>query len=146
MGGRASLILVMGFGFIFGYLALSLNELETRTVDNAANYLEVTTSHNLAVAGENVALSILFQDSTLWNRTTDTVLMTETFTTGAFKNGDFTAYFKMVAGQPDQRLVRSASNYTSYGVTYHDTVETLFKRVTNWNILGLMIGFGGVGS
>ncbi len=51
MIGRGSLILVMGFGMILGYIAWNLNEYATRAVGNMSTYHYSTQSHNLAVAG-----------------------------------------------------------------------------------------------
>lgn len=141
MGGKAALILVMGFGLIFGYLATRINQLESVAIDNTSRYLEVTNSHNLAVAGANVALAKLYQDTTLWSRTSDTVLAEQSFTTGIFTGGSFTAVYDYV--NPSTSHVISYSRLQAYARTYHDTVAVEFTRIGQWDILGLMIGFRG---
>ena len=59
MGGRAALILVLGFGTVFSIIAYRTQQLETRAVDNMATYVEVTNSHNVALTGIQVGLGRL---------------------------------------------------------------------------------------
>ena len=143
MGGRAALILVMGFGFIFGYIAIRINQLESYAVDNTSRYFEVTNSHNLAVAGANIGLSKLYQDTTLWNYTnsTDTTLVHQSFSTGPFANGSLTAFFRLVGGTTLR--LRAVSGLTSMNRVYRDTVEVSFKRLSVYDILGYQTGFKG---
>lgn len=141
MGGKAALILVAGFGFIFGYLAIQLNELESRTVDNTSKYLEVTTSHNLAVSATNAGLARLYQDTTLWNRTTDTIINQQTFSSGVFQGGSFTVRFGQQIGTSLRLMATSV--LVSGARTFRDTVVVLFNRLSMYDILGLMVGFKG---
>ncbi len=71
MGGKAAIILVIGFGIILGKIAFNMNDMERKAVDNVSYYLENTIAHNLALAGANVALSMVYQDSTIRGIVTD---------------------------------------------------------------------------
>jgi hypothetical protein len=120
MGGRASLILVMGFSLILGYISFNLNQYSTRAVGNMSNYAETTTSHNLALAGANVGLAKFYTD-TSWAGTLSQDVA------GPNLTGSFTISRTNV-GSNSARL-RSVSTYTSYGVgTLHDTVDILFDK------------------
>lgn len=139
MGGKAAVILVIGFGFVFGYIAVRINTVEGRAVDNTAMYLEVTTSHNIAVAGANVALSKLYQDTTIWRR--DTILAQASFTDGIFAGGSYRVIYDYLGS--DRSELTSYSQYSAYGRTFRDTVVVRFNMVGVFDILGLMVGFSG---
>lgn len=64
MGGKASLILVIGFSMLMTYTLLNMNSAGTRAISNMSKYSSMTSSHNLAVAGANMCLSSLYQDTT----------------------------------------------------------------------------------
>lgn len=140
MGGRASLVLVMGFGFIFGYVALRINELESRAIDNTSRYFEVTASHNLAAAGANVGLSILYQTPGVWGKTSDTILTQQTFSSGQFAGGSFSVRYGPSGAF---RRLQSISSLVASGTTLRDTVRIVFAKIDSFDILGLMIGFRG---
>jgi len=59
MGGKASLILVMGFLSIFGYILFNMSRLTTSAVENLVGYNEIAISRNMASAGANIGLAIL---------------------------------------------------------------------------------------
>ena len=65
MGGRAALIFVMGFGVALGMLSIRLNWIGSSTVSNYVTYGSYTISHDLASAGINVGLSMLYQNPAL---------------------------------------------------------------------------------
>ncbi len=62
MGGKAAMLLVLGFSLIFLVMGQNFNSLSTRSVDNYTDYYTKTTSHNLAVAGANLAANKVFKD------------------------------------------------------------------------------------
>jgi hypothetical protein len=64
MGGKASLILVMGFSAILMYISMNLSESANSSIGNMSFYNEVTSSHSLATTGANVGLSRFYQDTT----------------------------------------------------------------------------------
>ena len=64
MGGKAILILVLGFTIIFLVMGYFWGGLATRSVDNHVSYYDLTEAHNLAVSGANLALQQIYSDST----------------------------------------------------------------------------------
>lgn len=143
MGGRAAIILVVGFGFIFGTIAFRVNELESRTIDNTSRYFEVTNSHNLAVSAVNVALSKMYQDTTLWSKTTDTILVSQSLTSGPFAGGGFTVLLDVNAVNPRNKNIVATSRYPSNGHTLRDTVIVALRELSLSEIFALHIGFKG---
>ncbi|MCW8849006.1 MAG: DUF4900 domain-containing protein, partial [Melioribacteraceae bacterium] len=64
MGGKAAMLLVLGFSLIFLVFGSNFNSLSTRSVDNNTDYYIHNTSHNIAVAGANLAANRVFLDKT----------------------------------------------------------------------------------
>jgi hypothetical protein len=117
MGGKAALVLVLGFGALLVKIAFNMNDLETKAVDNVSMYLESTVSHNLALAGANVALSMVYQDPTMRG-----VIVDEPeFTSGPFAGGKYTALMDSV--NPSLLRLQTVSTYQGL----HDTVDVTFK-------------------
>lgn len=117
MGGKAAIILVVGFGIVLGKIAFNMNDLETKAVDNVSYYLENTIAHNLALAGANVAISMVYQDSSIRGIVTDPAQ----FTTGPFAGGKYTA--RMDSINPKLLRLRTVSSYKNL----KDTVDVTFK-------------------
>lgn len=65
MGGRASVIMVLGFAAIFAMIQYRLSEIGTEAADNMIGYHEEMARHNVAVAGANLGLAVLYQNPTL---------------------------------------------------------------------------------
>jgi hypothetical protein len=135
MGGKAAIILVLGFGIVLGRIAFNMNDLETKAVDNVSYYLESTTAHNLALAGANVGLSKVYQDSTLRGIVTDP----PQFTTGPFAGGKYTATMDSI--NPDLLRLRTVSTYENL----FDTVDVTFKKIydQSFSIFAWMTNFEG---
>ncbi len=137
MIGRASLIMVMGFGLILGYIAWNLNEYATRAVGNMSTYHYSTQSHNLAVAGANVGLAKLYEDTSWTGSVTQTM-------TGDQGSGSFTVSRMNISG--DKAMIRSVSSYNTWGSgVLHDTVEVTFDRTRNqsFSMFAWMTNFEG---
>jgi len=117
MGGRAALILILGFSSLMGYAILNLGGAATRSVTNMSAYAAMTASHNLALAGANAALSRLYRD-TSWGSSAP-VTMTQSFSGSPF-DGSFTA---TVSPVPGGKLLRSVSSSFVDGNAYGDTVD-----------------------
>ena len=66
MGGKAAMLLVLGFSLIFLVFGSNFNSLSTRSVDNNSSYFNRNTAHNIAVAGANLASNKVFL-SKAWN-------------------------------------------------------------------------------
>lgn len=63
MGGKASILLVLGFSTIFLFLANNFNRISTDSVENNADYYINSKAHFIAVSGANLALNSIFLDS-----------------------------------------------------------------------------------
>ena len=64
MGGKAALLLVLGFSTLFLVFEHKFTGLSTRAVDNMVNYYEETLAQNIAASGANIAANQLFLDPT----------------------------------------------------------------------------------
>ncbi len=62
MGGKAAMLLVLGFSLIFLVFGNNFNSLTTRAVDNNSRYYTETMAHNIAVAGANLASNAVFMN------------------------------------------------------------------------------------
>ena len=62
MGGKASILLVLGFSMIFLVIGFNFGSLSTKSVENNIEYFSNSKSHNIAVSGANIALNHLFND------------------------------------------------------------------------------------
>ncbi|VAX27862.1 hypothetical protein MNBD_IGNAVI01-1958 [hydrothermal vent metagenome] len=72
MGGKAAILLVLGFSVIFLVYGHRFNRLSTDSVDNLSNYYVETKAHNIAVSAANLAANELFRDKT-WETGFDNV-------------------------------------------------------------------------
>ena len=125
MGGRAALILVLGFSSLMGYAILNLGGAATRSVTNMSAYTAMTASHNLALAGANAALSKLYRD-TSWGSASP-VSITQSFSGTPF-DGSFTA---AVSAIPGGKVLRSVSSTFVDGTPYADTVIVSMASSSN---------------
>lgn len=62
MGGKASLLLVLGFSIIFLVLGQNFLGLSNRSIDNVSRYYSETQAYNIANAGANMAANAIFMD------------------------------------------------------------------------------------
>jgi hypothetical protein len=60
MGGKASLLLVLGFSSIFAIMGVEMLKSSNEATDNYVKYFEQTEAHNLAVSGANMAANEIF--------------------------------------------------------------------------------------
>lgn len=79
MGGKAAILLVLGFSLIFLVVGHNFGNLSTRSVDNYADYYRETMAHNIAVSAANIAANQLFFDNK-WKKGYKDV---------EYQNGDF---------------------------------------------------------
>jgi hypothetical protein len=145
MAGKASLIFVIGFGIIMGYIILNLTELGTRSTRTVSWYNSATVSKNLASIGANVALTRVFDDyisgapPANWSHT-------QTMTTGPYTGGEFTINANY--GLTDTIIVRSISRFPiSMFATLRDTVLVRLAAPTDNDFLSYayLSGFSGNG-
>ncbi len=64
MGGKAAILLVLGFSMIFLIFGHNFSNLSTRAVDNMTDYYAETQAFNIANAGANIAANQIFMDRT----------------------------------------------------------------------------------
>ncbi|MCX6175304.1 MAG: hypothetical protein NTZ27_11180 [Ignavibacteriales bacterium] len=64
MGGKAAILLVLGFSLIFLILGQNFMNLTTRAVDNSMNYYTSAQAYNIALSGANMAANQIFMDKT----------------------------------------------------------------------------------
>jgi hypothetical protein len=121
MGGKAALVLVMGFSIIIGFVVRSLSVVSTRAQGNMGTYAASAESHNMAVTGANIALSRLYQDTT-W-RGTETQSLSGSF------NGSFT--YTVFNGADNRPILRSVSYVRGPNETLQDTVLVAFGSNAN---------------
>ena len=60
MGGKAILIVVLGFSLIFLIMEKNIGSASTRSVGNMANYHATETAHNIAVSGANIGANQIY--------------------------------------------------------------------------------------
>lgn len=63
MGGKAILLLVVGFGLVFLVVTRNFGSIATRAVDNMVEYTNETVAHDIAVSGANMAANAIFLDN-----------------------------------------------------------------------------------
>ena len=64
MGGKAALLLVIGFSLIFLIATQNFGSISNRAVDNMVDYTNETVAHDIAVSGANMAANAIFLDNT----------------------------------------------------------------------------------
>lgn len=138
MVGKASLIIVVGFGFILGYISLNLNRLATNAVGNMSSYVDATASHNIAITGANVGLAKFYADTTWFGAITQTL--------NPPHKGSFTVGVTDLGG--DVVRLRSISTYHApapVSETLRDTVEVYFnkRRRNSFSMFAWMTQFEG---
>ena len=69
MGGKAALLLVLGFSLIFMVAGRNFNSLATSTVDNFTNYYSDSKAHHLAASGVNLVTNQIFLNGAMADQT-----------------------------------------------------------------------------
>lgn len=64
MGGKATILIVLGFSLIFLIVGYNFGNLTNKAVDNSVEYYTHTGAYNIAVSGANMALNEIFLDPT----------------------------------------------------------------------------------
>ncbi len=129
MAGKAQLILVMGLALILGLVSLNMTRWSKSAGHNSAYYYEALTSHNIALAGAQVAIAKSVSDSAFF---------------GSYQYYEYTSggSYTIERDTAEPLVIRSISNYQGYNEMFHDTVEvylapveftsfTLFSWMTN---------------
>jgi hypothetical protein len=136
MGGKAGLILVVGFSAILGYIAMNVANVSTQAVTNMSMYTAMTSSHNVALAGANARLAQFYQDSTDWSTTSKTF-------TGQNFTGSYSAGITDIGS--NRLRMRCVSTYPLGAASMHDTVEVFFDRTkkNSFSLFAWMTNFEG---
>jgi hypothetical protein len=120
VGGKVGLLLVIGLSAVLSYISMNVNNVATKAITNMSMYNVMTASHNLALVGANVRLSMFYQDTSNFSA------ISKTFTGSSF-TGSYTAGVEAVG--TNRLRLRSVSSYPLGGSAYlHDTVEVHFDR------------------
>ncbi len=127
MVGKASLIIILGFTFIFIVMGYFWGEIATRSVENHTSYYKNTIAHNIAVSGANLALRELWQDSS-W---------TTGFTNKAFSSGEMNV---TVTNQDSFKYVKSIGEYMSVEDTVYVTLMKSTYTKYAWFIASVSTG------
>jgi hypothetical protein len=135
MGGKAALIVVIGFMILLGIVARELTVVSTRAQGNMSTYAASTQSHNLAITGANAGLARLYQDTSWRGAQTQSL-------TGSL-NGSFT--YSVATGANGRPFLRSISLVNGPYETLRDTVEVQFGANQNqsFTLFAWMTNFEG---
>lgn len=136
MGGRASLIFVIGFGIVLGYINLNLARLTSGALSNMIGYNDITQSRGLANAGANVALARLTRNP--WFRTAPGVpiIPSQKLKRDPFSGGTFTVFLDSIS--KNTLRLRSISTDTT-NITIGRTGQRLALNDTVEVTLGSII-------
>lgn len=108
MGGKAAVLLVLGFSLIFMVAGHNFGNLSTRSVENLSKYYVETNAHNIAVSAANMAASKIFFDKT-W---------TAGYSNVPFSNGKFDV---SIVNSGTQKTIIAIGSYQDQ----HDTIEVI---------------------
>lgn len=64
MGGKASILIVLGFNLIFMMVGYNYSKMLERAIDNEVYYIDRNIAHNIAISGANMAANRLFLSKT----------------------------------------------------------------------------------
>lgn len=160
MGGKAAVLLVLGFSLIFLVVTQYYGGLSNRAVDNSTAYYVEANAHQLAVSGANVALNQIFLDGS-WSAGYSNVAMNggeydvtvnnisstlkEIISTGTFHGETKTVKIMM---QPSSfaKFAWYIGNMSSKTFITGDTVWGPFHSQSALNIEGDPVFFGKVTS
>lgn len=134
MMGKGAVILVIGFGLIYGIVGYRLTRLQNRAITNMSYYHDVTNSHTLASAGANTAISLLYQNP---NKRGD--VTAQSFSGGSYKGGSFATRVDSISST--RLRLRSTATYRGF----KDTVEVFFntKKNNSFSMYAWMSNFEG---
>lgn len=104
MGGKASILMVLGFSMIMLIFSYNYSRLTVGAVDNEVQYYKETIAQNIAISGANIGANQLFLSKT-WS---------SGFTNVSFNGGRFTV---TVSTSGDLKTVTSVGTYEGVSKT-----------------------------
>ena len=60
MGGKASIMMILGFNLIFMVAGYNYSRMTMGAIDNEIEYIDQSIAHNIAVSGANMAANRIF--------------------------------------------------------------------------------------
>lgn len=99
MGGKGTILLVLGFSLVFMVAGSNFNQMATSTVDNFAGYFYDAKSHQIASTGVNMVLNQLFLNNSIADQTFN------------YNFDDGTVSVALTTINGSQRQIISTSNY-----------------------------------
>jgi hypothetical protein len=113
MGGKAILLVVLGFSLIFLVMESNIVTTSGRTVDNMTDYYTSTNAHNIAVAGANVGANQVYLDPT-W---------TTGYNNISFQDGSYSVSVAIINAFENIRRITSVGTFNGRS----DTVQITLK-------------------
>jgi hypothetical protein len=122
MGGKAILLVVLGFSLTFLMIGNNYNRMSLGAIDNMTYYAGKQISHNIAVTGANIGCNKFYLNPT-W---------TGGYSNVAYQGGSFTITVSTLDTAKLIKSVTSVSTYQGYysgysNITYHDTIVVIFQ-------------------
>jgi len=113
MGGKAAILLVLGFSLIFLVAGNNFNRVATKSVDNFSDYYTQTNAYNIARSAANIAANKVFFNQT-W---------TTGFSNVSFSNGTMSASVTVLDAIQNIRKITASGSYG--GIT--KTIEVILQ-------------------
>lgn len=113
MGGKAAILLVLGFSLIFLVAGNNFNRVASKSVDNFSDYYEQTNVYNIAKSAANIAANKVFFDQT-W---------TTGFSNVSFSDGTMSASVQIINVLQNIRKITASGTYQ--GIT--KTIEVILQ-------------------
>lgn len=101
MGGKASILIVLGFSLIFAVAGTNFNRVASTSVDNVTDYFSQTTAFNIAQSAANMAANKIFNNPT-WMAG---------FSNKEFSGGKMSATVELVDAFTDTRKITATGVY-----------------------------------
>ena len=113
MGGKAIILVLIGFSMIFLVMERNMSSASTRAVENMVDYYTNINAHNIAVSGANLAANQIFLNPS-W---------TAGYQNVSFSKGKFSASVQVIDAFQNIRRITSVSNFNGYIDTVQITLQ-----------------------
>ncbi len=122
MGGKAVLLVVLGFSVAFLLIGNNFNRMSLSANDNMTYYASRQVSHDICLTGANIACNKFYLNPT-W---------AGGYTNIACQGGSFTITVKNLDTAKLIKSITSVSTYSGYytgynNIVYHDTITVIFQ-------------------
>ena len=107
MGGKASILLVLGFSLIFLVIGHNFGNVSNRSLENFTDYYKESMAHNIALSGANMAGNLVFLDPT-W---------TSGFTNLGFNDGTINVSVQVIDAYQNIKQITSVGEYEGVSKT-----------------------------